>query len=159
MRTDMTDACSARVVMGGKLTGFLGAWPGVLEEGVVALRAQRPVFVLGAFGGAARVLIDALEGHEREELTTTWCEQELDGWSELVGVYASKGVPIETPETLRDELRSLGAAGPAAALANGLDDDENRQLFVTDDADLAVSLILAGLQHLHEQAHGSGETP
>jgi hypothetical protein len=42
----------------------------VLEEGVIAMRAGQPLYLLGLFGGAARLLIDALRGARREELTS-----------------------------------------------------------------------------------------
>ena len=62
MRESMLAETSARIAVGGKISGYLGLWPGVLEEGVMSLRAGQPLFLLGAFGGATRLLIDALRG-------------------------------------------------------------------------------------------------
>ena len=68
MRHSMQARTSARIAMGGKLKGYLGLWPGVLEEGLIALRDSQPLYLLGLFGGAARLLIDALRGAQREEI-------------------------------------------------------------------------------------------
>ena len=105
--------------MGGKLKGYQGLWPGVLEEGVIALRAGQPLYLLGLFGGAARLLIDALRGAQRKELTGTWLSA-LQGSDELRDEYRRRGHTVQTPEELAAELKQKGAAGLSAALNNGL---------------------------------------
>jgi hypothetical protein len=146
MREAMLKATSARILMGGKLTGYQGLWPGVLEEGVLALRARQPLYPLGVFGGAARLLIDVLQAVDREEMTSTWFAANVDGWQELSTEYGRHGRTLQTPEDLAAELKRAGAPGLAAALNNGLSDDENRELFTCDDPQRAVALILQGLR-------------
>ena len=48
---------------------YSGRIPGVVEEALVSLEAGQPLYVIGAFGGAARLVVDLLEGRRREELT------------------------------------------------------------------------------------------
>ncbi len=60
MRRYVSAECAARVVVGGKLTGYQGAVPGVLEEALESIHAGRPVFAAGGFGGAAAALARAL---------------------------------------------------------------------------------------------------
>jgi hypothetical protein len=43
--------------------------PAVLEEVVLSVQAGQPVFLIGAFGGVARLVIDLLDGKPREEAT------------------------------------------------------------------------------------------
>lgn len=57
MRSVMSDEISARVVVGGATRGFKGAMPGIHEEALLAAAANKPVYVLGGFGGAARQLL------------------------------------------------------------------------------------------------------
>jgi SLOG cluster2 len=54
MRTYITRIADARVVIGGKMSGFLGRMPGITEEAFSSLSARKPIFVAGGFGGAAR---------------------------------------------------------------------------------------------------------
>jgi SLOG cluster2 len=113
MRESMQAGTSARIAMGGKLQGYQGLWPGVLEEGVIALRARQPLYLLGLFGGAARLLIDSLRGVSRTELTTAGLPA-LPGSDELRLEYERRGHTVQTPEELASELKQRGAAGLSA---------------------------------------------
>ncbi len=53
MRNVVTKRSDARIVLGGKVEGFMGRMPGIAEEALVSLRAGQPLFVLGGFGGCA----------------------------------------------------------------------------------------------------------
>src|SRR4051812_12610851 len=53
MRQRMNEDMDARVAMGGQLAGYVGRWPGIVEEAYLALAAGCPLFVAGGLGGAA----------------------------------------------------------------------------------------------------------
>jgi hypothetical protein len=53
MRGVVTKRSDARIVLGGKVEGFMGRMPGIAEEALTSLRASQPLFVLGGFGGCA----------------------------------------------------------------------------------------------------------
>lgn len=146
MRTSMRERTSARIAMGGRLKGYQGLWPGVLEEGVIALRSGQPLYLLGLFGGAARLLIDALRGEPREELTSAWLSA-LPASDELRQEYRRRGHTVPTPEDLAIELKQTGATGLSAALNNGLSEDENTELVSSDDPQRIVALVLQGLRN------------
>jgi hypothetical protein len=61
MRRDMTRISQARVVVGGKLAGFRGAMPGIVEEAIDTLEASHPLYVAGGFGGAAALVARTLD--------------------------------------------------------------------------------------------------
>ncbi|MBZ9814747.1 TIR domain-containing protein [Mesorhizobium sp. CA7] len=146
MRESMQKETSARVVMGGKLEHYQGIWPGVLEEGVISVRTRQPLYILGLFGGAGRLLVDALRGFEREELTSAWLARKMPNTIDLLAEYQRRGHPaVQTPEELAAELKRAGAAGLSAALNNGLSEEENSELVVSDDPQRIVTLILTGL--------------
>ena len=149
--TESFSGVAARVSLGGKLAGSLSRWPGVLEELVLTLRARKPVYLIGTFGGATRLVADELSGVLRDELSTDWFrEHHLPqrgdvSWDALVQRYQMDGLDIGTPESIRDELRALADGGLGHALNNGLSDEDNRRLIHSDDPHEAVMLILNGL--------------
>jgi len=53
MRTMLAIRCDARIVAGGATSIYKGSMPGVAEEALLSLRAERPTFVLGGLGGCA----------------------------------------------------------------------------------------------------------
>ena len=83
MREQQSAQIDARIVIGGKFAPTLTAlpqggkqvaWysgriPGVIEEALLTLKARRPLYLCGAFGGAAALLIDLVEGRARSEFT------------------------------------------------------------------------------------------
>lgn len=60
MRTLMTDLCDARVMLGGRKTGFVGDIPGLCEEALASINAAKPLVVLGGAGGISRDIAIAL---------------------------------------------------------------------------------------------------
>lgn len=54
-----------RICMGGKTSGFEGREPGVIEEAKLALEYDKPLYLMGGFGGATRML-------ERETEDSYW---------------------------------------------------------------------------------------
>lgn len=145
MRERQTTETAARVVVGGRLgpagDGYLGRMPGVLEEALLSIRAGRPIFLIGAFGGCARLVIDALEGVKRQELT--WEHQRrVPHTDELRQLYKRHGYPWDEYDAIVDELKQRGVAG----LKNGLTVAENGELAVTRSAERIVELVLLGLR-------------
>lgn len=151
MRQRMTADVTARVILGGKLEGYAGVLPGVLEEALLSLRAGRPVYLAGAFGGAAQVVVEALEGRRPPALTPESFRQRVPHYDRALALFEQLGRPLETPEVLAEELAERGRAGPAAALDNGLGDEENRELFTSSDPLRLVELILLGLARWSER--------
>ena len=60
MRLSMNNDSFARIVLGGRLTGYRGRMPGIAEESLIALDSGLPLFVVGAFGGCAGAVASAL---------------------------------------------------------------------------------------------------
>ncbi len=157
MRQRQADEVAARVVVGGRLgpagDGYRGRMPGVLEEALLTIRTERPVYLVGAFGGCARLVFDALEGRSRPELQ--WDHQKTAPYSEeLRVIYQRRGESWDEYDAIADELKSRGIAG----IKNGLTEDENRELAMTRSAERIVELILHGMQECNRPAMaGSAE--
>ncbi len=60
MRRSVTAQCHGRIVLGGQVKGYKGKMPGVAEEALLTLQENRPLYVLGGFGGCARDIAGCL---------------------------------------------------------------------------------------------------
>ena len=154
MRMAQTRGTWARIVLGGtvgptlkaqpdgtrKMAWYASRIPGVLEETLLSLKEKQPVYLVGAFGGCARLVLDAMEGREREELTWDFHKQ-APHTPEMRQLYGAEW--WDYPDMVKF-LRDTGYAG----LHNGLSEDENRLLATTRVPDRIVELILTGLRRL-----------
>jgi len=148
MRDRIASGLGAAVVVGGRVDGQQGLFPGVAEEAAIALAAGVPLFVAGGFGGCGRLIARALDGEEPEELSVEYQRVHTDHYPELLAVAAAAGIPPDY-SALVGELSQRGVGG----LRNRLDENENRRLLATDDADELIALILRGLFRLAGDTH------
>lgn len=133
MREHMAQDIDVRVVLGGRVAGQQGRWPGIIEEVALSIAAERPVFILGGMGGAAAGLAAAVRGYWPVELTDNYQRERTAGHDRLAAVG-------EGPE--ESELRDLLKG---ADLHNGLSRSDNDALMETADLDLMMALVLRGL--------------
>lgn len=144
MRTEMNGKTVARVLLGGQVYGFKGKYPGVLEEALLGLRAKKPVYLIGGFGGCVAAIIEALRGGVPSAFTEAF--QSTDPlFAELAARYQTdaqegKGSPIDYAGELK-YLQSVGIAG----LNNGLTAEENEALAASRNLPEVVYLLLKGL--------------
>jgi hypothetical protein len=69
MRIQMAKDCNARILVGGRTSGYLGYMPGVIEEALFTFLEKKPLFLVGGFGGATDKLIRLIKGEPVTELT------------------------------------------------------------------------------------------
>lgn len=70
LRRYLPNLCDARLVISGKMLaisetnpdGYRGAMPGIIEEALYTLRAGKPLYIAGGFGGAGALLADIING-------------------------------------------------------------------------------------------------
>ena len=122
---------------------YAGRVPGVLEEIYLSVEAGQPVFLIGAFGGAAKLAIDIVQGVDRPE--ATWDYQRRAPFApEMRTLYEQRGVGwVDYPEIV-SFLRGKGMNGTNPLL----NDKEQAELFVTVDPQRMVELVVAGLGRL-----------
>ncbi|HEY0761816.1 MAG TPA: TIR domain-containing protein [Pyrinomonadaceae bacterium] len=152
MREEMNQRTDARVLMGGKLNGYTGKYPGLLEEAYLALCASKPLFLLGAFGGCTRAVVELVEGGLPEALSQNYQCSNGD-YAQLVEEYnrratARPELGLE-PIDYEQVTRTFAQAG-TLGLRNGLDAEQNRRLFYTVDLDEIIHLVLSGLSNLQQ---------
>lgn len=62
LRGQINEKCDLRVVIGGKTEGYLGKMPGIIEEAYIASLMNKPIYLIGSYGGAAELIVRCLEG-------------------------------------------------------------------------------------------------
>jgi hypothetical protein len=150
LRHQLTELSNARICLGGKLSGYSGRYPGIVEEAYLAIRAGQPAFMSAILGGAASQIIRAL--------TKSNSPKDLCPEVPVAKFYRDRPVDEPLPENPDDlqcnaehvwrTFTSVGVAGLSAK--NKLSVEENQQLFNTQSIDEAIRLILIGLGRLHK---------
>lgn len=132
MRNHSAEISDARVVVGGKVADFAGDIPGVAEEAAATLRAGKPLYVAGGFGGAA-TLVGSI-------LTPTLYE-----W-----------LPAELPAGLSPDIRRVVEAELMLDRpADGLDDEERGLLAATYRPSDIATLVVLGLARRLAESGGA----
>lgn len=138
MRQEMEANIDARIILGGRVTGFKGYLPGLYEEAINAANAQHPIYLLGGFGGAALRLIKLIKGETTSEKLFEECCSNRS-YQEFVS-YIDKEKEEMNFKALDIYVNNMGV------LNNGLSDDENERLFVTTNVTEIIALVLKGLR-------------
>lgn len=124
-RQVISASIDGQLVVGGKRSGFRGRMPGVIEEVILTMRARKPIFIAGGFGGAAADMTAVLN---------------LD---------PERWLRIEPPDDRAlEELRSVAEDTGWEATSNGLTLEENFRLAVTYRASEVAHLVVTGLSRL-----------
>jgi hypothetical protein len=156
MRHRLINDSEARISVGGRCFGYTGRYPGILEEALLAVEMQKPLYILGGFGGASQQVSLALQGKEAPKLTMA-CQSshELNsGYADMVSAYngslRDSGPRLIDYEAAMRRLSTFGIAG--LSRLNGLTKDENLLLLETSCLEEAIVLLLKGLRHLSTKA-------
>lgn len=150
LRRRLQERVHARICVGGRTGGSQGRFPGVIEEGLMAVQAGRPLYLAGMLGGAAGMMIGAVEGQPMPE---NFCPD-----APVHALYRNPpdGAAEHDQGTALDRQVDRGAAWAAFRAAgvqglasrNGLTVEENRELFTTPVLDRVIQLVLRGLGNL-----------
>lgn len=126
MRHFVAQRTHARVLVGGKLNGYQGEIPGIIEEASLSIAAGRPLYVAGGYGGAAAAVAECLGFDDH--------------------LWAPPNFPEGSgADTVQDALRALAEMWKGAEVPNGLDESQRRQLAASHRAGDIASLVAVGL--------------
>ena len=140
MRQKAEAQAKARVLVGGKIKAFSGCMAGVVEEFITAKSANHPVYLIGGFGGATKLLTEIIEKKndlKAEELQKIAFED--DKYKELYEYFEAKGQFID--------YSMIDSMSVEDFRYNGLTDEENLRLFHSVNIMEIVSLVLKGLSN------------
>jgi hypothetical protein len=156
MRERQTADTDARIAIGGKMgptitampdgnkktSWYSGRIPGVFEEILLSLEAGKPIYLCGAFGGAATAAVELLQGRVPSEFSWDYQKQapQSDAMREL---FEERGIQWKDYPEMADFCAAVGVNG--VSRANGLSDEENRELFYCREVSRLIELLLIGL--------------
>ncbi len=150
MRSEMNKFIDCRIFFGGNTTEFQGKYPGLIEEAYLTLKAKKPIYLIGSFGGASHAIIEAIKGEIPEILTIEKHLQKSD-YKAFVEYYNQKVLQnssiieeIIDYDKILKFFHKIGIDG----LKNGLTEAENYQLFKTPYIFEMISLVLKGLSRI-----------
>lgn len=148
MRKASIGSSFARICAGGKLAGYNGKMPGVLEEIVITIEGgNKPLFLCGGFGGVVGEVCKAIEDQVLPEcLTEQWQFQHNAGYSDLQALAKRYG-----NEARYENLSRLFCGKKTIdrlAMRAGLKDAEYILLMNSPFIDECIYLILKGLSRL-----------
>ena len=103
MRKMMAKNTDARIMLGGKHTGYLGKYPGLLEEAYYTLKEGKPLFLIGGFGGISKLIIDLRKGLEVKELTFEWQKEDKNNYQKDIEDLRNKNKALEEAIALSTE--------------------------------------------------------
>ena len=129
MRTTMRGETDARIVLGGRVEGYMGRMPGIAEEALLSLDAGQPLFLVGGMGGCARDI------------------------AETVGLVDS-WVGSRSAWPGRQQFKRYKQTD----LHNGLSGEENQLLARIPHIEQAVTLVMQGLRRLHNGRNLAGSS-
>ena len=137
MREEMCNQSDARILVGGRTHGYTGIVSGVLEEFLLSLHKEQPIYLVGGFGGITGLITQLIE----KKVSKNIFEKEANKapyYKDLLNYYHERNIliPYQIPDTLNiNDLR------------NGLSETENKTLFHSTNIIEIVSLILKGLKN------------
>ncbi|MCK8479075.1 hypothetical protein [Psychroserpens algicola] len=144
MRKEINSIIDAKIFIGGKLSNFKGKYPGILEEVLLALDKDIPIFLTGLFGGITKRIIQAIEGEKPEELSLEWQSNKSDSYGEFVKYYNDKNQAEKIDYNLCVSYLN-GYSLKRLSENNGLTVEENKRLFETVHNSEIIFLIMKGL--------------
>lgn len=151
MRERSIEGSSVRVCAGGRLHGYKGKMPGVLEEVILAIQLRKPLFLLGAFGGVVgEVCSMLLTSQVPEALTEAWQISHNEGYADLQKIANQHGYGCDY-DSVVETLKNLDLENLASSC--GLSKSEYEIIMCSPFIDECLHLILKGIRNLS----GSGQ--
>jgi hypothetical protein len=153
MRRQLASDSQARIILGGRLSGYMGRYPGIAEEALETIRSGAALYIIGGFGGASRAIYDTIADqgsdavldiawHERTKSRTV---QETNAAYDALAQSLDLDLRVDHPVMIRcfeefglDELSKR----------NRLSKEENARLASSQDIHEIVALLVRGLTQL-----------
>lgn len=146
MREKSIASSTVRICAGGKLFGYKGKMPGVLEEIVLAFGSQKPTFLLGGFGGVVGCVCSLLLTKAAPEaLAEDWQMSHNSGYGELQAIARNHGKESDYSAVI-EFLQKQKVTDLATRC--GLSENEYIRIMNSPFIDECIYLIRNGLNNL-----------
>ncbi len=149
MREKLCESNDAQIVLGGQVKGFLGRYPGIMEEVYLFMKVNKPIYLLGGFGGCAKIIAEALQ--KKKDWSIEDFNDSDNNYKSMTDFYMNYEQSLATsiPEInylgMADFFYNKGSNGLDKALNNGLTHEENLELICSNSVYEIVHFILTGL--------------
>jgi SLOG cluster2 len=148
LRHRLNEVCHARLCLGGRRAGYQGRYPGVIEEALLAVQENKPLYVSSILGGASKQVVDAIEG---KQMPSDFCVP-----NPTERLYQQPPVNEANLDTRSDRIVDRGAVwhefaekgSERISVLNGLTLEENNELLRTPVIERAIELVLTGLSRI-----------
>lgn len=146
MREKSIESSHARICAGGKLVGYQGKMPGVLEEIMISLDKNIPIYLLGAFGGVVAEVCKTITSNLiTEPLSEDWQLANNEGYFDLQKKAKQENKNADY-ENIKIKLEKISIDD--LALSSGLSVCDYQRLLESPFVDECVYIVLKGLQTL-----------
>lgn len=146
MRLNSIDSSHARICVGGKLFGYNGKMPGVLEEILIAISKKKPIYLLGAFGGVVGEVCKVLRNEPYpDSLTEAWQVTHNAGYVDLQAIAREHGMHADYEQ---GKVALSGIEIHMLSENAGLEEDTYLRLMETPFVDECIHLVMQGLKKI-----------
>ncbi len=139
MRQEKEENTDAIIIAGGKKSNFKGFMPGILEEFITAVKMNHPIYILGGYGGMAKIIADVLDGKiQLNDFKEILFEDE--NYKSFVELYNKKyhnEINLDYVYSTIKENKNL--------VNKGLSVEERKLLMYSDNIIESVELVFKGL--------------
>lgn len=145
MREISINSSDFRICAGGKLSSYKGKMPGVLEEIIISIEKDKPIFLLGAYGGVVGEVCNTILQHSiTEPLTEKWQIEKNEDYFELQKKAKINNMHADY-EKIKSKLENLDIQKLADKV--GLQKEEYERLMFSPFSEECLHLILRGLRN------------
>jgi len=143
MREEMERECHARIFIGGRTKEYKGKCPGVMEEFLIAVQNQHPIYLIGSFGGVTRDIFEAIQKSQALSFQHEYHLENKD-YEQMFNLYNDRQKDNRINyNQFYGIAQNLGLEG--LSRLNGLTEEENLRLSKTPHTNEIIYLILKGL--------------
>lgn len=135
MRVYLGQKCDARVLLGGRRTGYRGEVPGLIEEAVQTIQRGKPLYLAGGFGGVTFDIVATLGVDD-------------GSWFPAAHGQATSDQGLTNGLT---QLTDVASRGNWDVTSNGLTIEENKRLAATHRPSEIAALVSLGLGRIFHQ--------
>lgn len=146
MREGSIEKSDIRICAGGKVMGYKGKMPGVLEEIMIAMEKRKPIFLLGGFGGVVEEVCKTITNKTiTEPLTEHWQITNNAGYFDLQERAKQKELNADY-SNIKFFLENISIN--QLAISSGLNVDDYQRLMESPFVDECVYIVIKGLKAL-----------
>ncbi|WP_252718344.1 TIR domain-containing protein [Acinetobacter ursingii] len=149
MRLESIKNSDIRIFAGGKTKKYLGVMPGVLEEFYTAVTLEKPIYLVGGFGGVVKNICDSILSKNISEIITQEGQEACDSEYQSFMEFLNEKTNTLSYQAIHSKILTLTVDD--LAQASGLSLEDYSRLMVSPLIDEVIHLILKGLNNLDKQ--------